>query len=322
MKVIYMGSPDFAVGPLEAILETGHEVQLVVTQPDKKKGRGKELQFTPVKECAIKHGIEVFQPVKIKTEEAVERLRQYDADVFVVAAFGQILSEEILNMPKYGCINIHASLLPKYRGAAPIQWAILNGEKETGVTIMKMDAGIDTGDMLLKEVVAISEKETGETLHDKLSEAGSALIVKALDSLEKNEVTPQKQEDALSCYAKMLTKDLGHIDWSRSAVEIERFIRGLNPWPSAYTYFQGKTVKIWEADVLGEQDAHYQELANANRAAADTAGTVVEATKEQIVVACGEGMLVIKALQLEGKKRMTTKEFLLGRTMETGTFLG
>ena len=199
MKIIYMGTPDFAVGPLEAMIQAGHEILLVVTQPDKKKGRGKELQLTPVKECALKHGIEVFQPVKIKTEESVEKLREYDADIFVVAAFGQLLSKEILDMPKYGCVNIHASLLPKYRGAAPIQWVILDGEKETGVTIMKMDVGLDTGDMMIKEVVPIAEKETGETLHDKLSEAGSSLIVKALDLMEKGEITLEKQDDSLSC---------------------------------------------------------------------------------------------------------------------------
>lgn len=322
MKIIYMGTPDFAVGPLEAMIQAGHEILLVVTQPDKKKGRGKELQLTPVKECALKHGIEVFQPVKIKTEEAIETLRKYDADIFVVAAFGQILSEEILNMPKYGCVCIHASLLPKYRGAAPIQWAIIDGEKETGVTLMQMDAGIDTGDMMMKAVVPIAEKETGETLHDKLSEAGSSLIVKALDLMEKGEITLEKQDDSQSCYAKMLTKDLGHIDWSKSAVEIERLIRGLNSWPSAYTSFQGKTLKIWEADVLEESDARYQELVAANKNALSNPGTVVAVTKDEIIIACGSGMLILKELQLEGKKRMTTKEFLLGRSMETGTVLG
>lgn len=322
MKIIFMGTPDFSVGPLEAMIQAGHEICLVVTQPDKKKGRGKEVQFTPVKECALKHGIEVFQPVKIKTEEAVSKLREYNADIFVVVAFGQILSEEILHMPKYGCVNIHASLLPKYRGAAPIQRVILDGEKETGVTIMKMDAGIDTGDMMLKETVPISEKETGETLHDKLREVGSSLIVKTLDLLERDEIIYEKQDDSLSCYAKMLSKDLGHIDWKKGAVELERLIRGLNSWPSAYTYFQGKTLKIWEAEVLVKEDAEYQKLVGSNGNLHDKAGLVLNVTKDEIVVVCGEGLLVIKELQLEGKKRMTTKEFLLGRTMEIGTVLG
>ena len=312
MKIIFMGTPDFSVGPLEALIEAGHEILLVVTQPDKKKGRGKEVQFPPVKECALKHGIEVFQPVKIKTEESVNKLKEYDADVFVVVAFGQLLSQEILDMPKYSCINIHASLLPKYRGAAPIQRVIIDGEKETGVTTMRMDVGLDTGDMMLKEAVTIDEKETGETLHDKLSKVGSSLIVKTLDLLEKDEITYEKQDDSLSCYAKMLNKELGHIDWNKSAVEIERLIRGLNSWPSAYTFYQGKTLKLWEADVRKQEEA--------SQSAAP--GTVVEVTKDEITVACGCDFLVLKELQLEGKKRMTTKEFLLGRSMEIGTVLG
>ena len=312
MKIIFMGTPDFSVGPLEALIEAGHEILLVVTQPDKKKGRGKEVQFPPVKECALKHGIEVFQPVKIKTEESVNKLREYDADVFVVVAFGQLLSQEILDMPKYSCINIHASLLPKYRGAAPIQRVIIDGEKETGVTTMRMDVGLDTGDMMLKEAVTIDEKETGESLHDKLSVVGASLIVKTLELLEKDEIIYEKQDDSLSCYAKMLNKELGHIDWSKSAVEIERLIRGLNSWPSAYTSFQGKTLKLWEADVRKQEEA--------SQSAAP--GTVVEVTKDEITVACGCDFLVLKELQLEGKKRMTTKEFLLGRSMEIGTVLG
>lgn len=236
MKIVFMGTPDFAVGALEAMIQAGHEITCVVTQPDKPKGRGKEMQFTPVKECAVKHGIPVFQPVKIKTPEAVAELKTYEADIFVVAAFGQILSQEILDMPKYGCVNIHASLLPKYRGAAPIQWAILDGETETGVTIMQMNAGLDTGDMLVKTVVPIDAKETGESLHDKLSEAGAKLIVEALVQIEQGTLTPEVQDDAKSCYAKMLTKSLGHIDWSQSAVVIERLVRGLNSYECVYFF--------------------------------------------------------------------------------------
>ena len=207
MRIVYMGTPDFAVKPLEALIAAGHDIVLAVTQPDKKKGRGKEMQPTPVKECALRHGIEVFQPVKIKSEEAVQRLRACDAELFVVAAFGQILSQEILDMPHYGCVNIHASLLPKYRGAAPIQWAILNGERETGVTVMQMEAGLDTGDMLLKEVVLIDAKETGETLHDKLSEAGARLIVRAIPLIEGGKLTPQKQlrDEAESVMQQLMT---------------------------------------------------------------------------------------------------------------------
>ena len=218
MKIVYMGTPDFAVAPLEAIIRAGHEVAAVVTQPDKQKGRGKEVQMTPVKECALKHGIPVFQPVKIKDPEAVNKLWEYAADIFVVVAFGQLLSEEILTMPKFGCVNIHASLLPAYRGAAPIQWVILNGEKETGVTIQQMAKGLDTGDMLMKKKVTIDPKETGESLHDKLMVAGAELLVEALPLIEAGKLIPEKQGDSPTCYASKLTKAMGLIDWQKDAV--------------------------------------------------------------------------------------------------------
>ena len=308
---MYMGTPDFAVEPLEAIIKAGYEVAAVVTQPDKQKGRGKEVKMTPVKECALRHGIPVFQPVKIKEPEAVAELEKYQADLFVVAAFGQLLSEEILNMPEYGCINIHASLLPAYRGAAPIQWAVLNGEKESGVTIMQMDKGLDTGDMLLKRSVELSPKETGDSLHDKLMHLGAELIVEALPKLEKGELVPEKQKDELSSYAKKLTKAMGQIDWSKDAVSLERWIRGLNSWPSAYTFFGGKTLKIWEARVAEENGAQKAEP-----------GQVVSVSREGFTVACGQGALQILSLQLEGKKRVLTREFLLGYQVEPGMILG
>ena len=306
-----MGTPDFAVEPLEAIIKAGYEVTAVVTQPDKQKGRGKEVKMTPVKECALRHGIPVFQPVKIKEPEAVAELEKYQADLFVVAAFGQLLSEEILNMPEYGCINIHASLLPAYRGAAPIQWAVLNGEKESGVTIMQMDKGLDTGDMLLKRSVELSPTETGDSLHDKLMHLGAELIVEALSKLEKGELVPEKQKDELSSYAKKLTKAMGQIDWSKDAVSLERWIRGLNSWPSAYTFFGGKTLKIWEAQVAEENGAQKAEP-----------GQVVSVSREGFTVACGQGALQILSLQLEGKKRVLTREFLLGYQVEPGMILG
>lgn len=308
---MYMGTPDFAVEPLEAIIKAGYEVAAVVTQPDKQKGRGKEVKMTPVKECALRHGIPVFQPVKIKEPEAVAELEKYQADLFVVAAFGQLLSEEILNMPEYGCINIHASLLPAYRGAAPIQWAVLNGEKESGVTIMQMDKGLDTGDMLLKRSVELSPKETGDSLHDKLMHLGAELIVEALPKLEKGELVPEKQKDELSSYAKKLTKAMGQIDWFKDAVSLERWIRGLNSWPSAYTFFGGKTLKIWEARVAEENGAQKAEP-----------GQVVSVSREGFTVACGQGALQILSLQLEGKKRVLTREFLLGYQVEPGMILG
>lgn len=307
MKVIYMGTPDFAVGPLEAIIAAGHEVTAVVTQPDKPKGRGKEMAASPVKECAIRHQIPVLTPVKIKTEEAIAALREFPADIFVVAAFGQILSEEILTMPRYGCINIHASLLPKYRGAAPIQWSIIDGEKETGITIMQMDKGLDTGDILFQKKVAITGEDTGESLFDKLAAAGSELICEALEKIEAGDVHPLKQEEAKSCYAKMLHKAIGKIDWNQSAEEIERLVRGLNSWPSAYTVYKGKQLKIWKAKVLPHIDM--------------APGTVAGVTKDEVVIATGNGALTLLEIQLEGKKRMTTREFLLGRSFEVGEVL-
>ena len=309
MKIVFMGTPDFAVGALEALVEAGHEVVAVVTQPDKPKGRGKEMQQTPVKACALKYNIEVFQPVKIKTPEAVEVLRGYDADLFVVAAFGQILSKEILDMPKFGCVNIHASLLPKYRGAAPIQWAILDGEKETGVTIMQMNEGLDTGDMLTKVIVPIEDNDTGESLFDKLAQAGAKLLLETIPQMEAGILKPEPQDDSLSTYAKMIKKEMGLIDWKKEAVVLERLVRGMNSWPSAYTHFNGKTLKIWEADVE-----------NAETTAEP--GTVVEVTKNNIKVQTGQDLLVLKQIQLEGKKRMDVAAFLLGYKVEEGMVLG
>ena len=311
MKIIFMGTPEFAVGALEAIVQAGHQVVLAVTQPDKPKGRGKEMQFTPVKECALKYDIPVFQPVKIKTPEAVDKLREYEADIFVVAAFGQLLSEEILNMPKYGCVNIHASLLPKYRGAAPIQWVILNGEKNTGITIMQMEKGLDSGDILLQSIVEIDEKETGDSLHDKLAVEGAKLIVEALPRIERGEITPVKQNDEESSHVRMLQKSIGEIDWNKSAVTIERMVRGLNSWPSAYTHYNGKTLKIWVSEVCENETA----LADA------VPGTVTAVDKAAVYVKTGENDLKITEVQLEGKKRMPVKDFLLGVKMKPGDIL-
>ena len=309
MKVVFMGTPDFAVGALDALVEAGHEVVAVVTQPDKPKGRGKEMQMTPVKACALKHNIEVFQPVKIKTPEAVEILKRYEADLFVVAAFGQILSKEILDMPKYGCVNIHASLLPKYRGAAPIQWAILDGEKETGVTIMQMNEGLDTGDMLTKVIVPIEDTDTGESLFDKLADAGAKLLIETIPQMEAGILKAEPQDDSLSTYAKMIKKEMGHIDWNKEAVVLERLVRGMNSWPSAYTHFNGKTLKVWEAAVETGDTGFVP-------------GTVAEVTKNSIKVQTGKDLLVLKQVQLEGKKRMDVASFLLGYKVESGQTLG
>lgn len=309
MKVIFMGTPDFSVGTLAALVEAGHEVVLAVTQPDKPKGRGKEMQYTPVKEYALEKGIPVYQPEKVRRPECIEELKKYQADVCVVIAFGQILPKEILEMTPYGCINVHASLLPKYRGAAPIQWAIINGENVSGVTTMQMGEGLDTGDMLEKAEVPLGEKITGGELHDLLAEAGAKLCVQTLEKLEKGELKPEKQGETPTAYARMLDKKLGNIDWTRPAVEIERLIRGLNPWPSAYTTWNEKTMKIWDADVVDEEKTAEP-------------GTIIEVTKQTFSVQTGEGALSINELQIPGKKKMSADAFLRGYQVKTGEKLG
>lgn len=312
MRIVFMGTPDFSVPALKALVEAGHQVTAVVTQPDKPKGRGKDVQMTPVKIQALEYGIPVYQPVKVKTPEFVEVLKKEAPDAIVVIAFGQILSKEILDLPKYGCVNIHASLLPKYRGAAPIQWAVIDGEKETGVTTMMMDVGLDTGDILETKVIPLDPKETSGSLFEKLSEAGGPLILSTLEKLEKGTITRTPQGESGTSYAKMLTKTLGDINWTMSATAIERLIRGLNPWPSAYTQWEGKTMKIWEAeveDVVETIDTHEP-------------GTITEVTKHGFKVQTGKGRLAIKSLQIPGKKRMEADAFLRGYHIETGEKLG
>lgn len=305
MKIVFMGTPELAAGVLKSLYEAGHEIAAVVTQPDKPKGRSKTPQMSPVKEFALEKGIEVFQPVRIRKPEAVEKLKEYDAKVFVVAAFGQILSQEILDMPKYGCINVHASLLPAYRGSAPIQWCIINGEEKTGVTIMQMDAGIDTGDMLLKKEVPILPDDNAETLSEKLEAAGGEAIVEALSLLEKGELKAVPQDEAESSYVPMIDKAMGRIDFTRSAEEISRLMRGLYPWPGTYTSYQGKTLKLWEAVPLPEE-------------AGGEPGSIERVEKDAVYVNTGKGILKVTQLQLEGKKRMHAREFLLGCRMEKG----
>lgn len=324
MKIVFMGTPDFAAGALQALIEEGYDITAVVTQPDKAKGRSKELQFPPVKECALRHGIPVLQPRRIKTPEAIAELKQYEADVFIVAAYGQILSQEILDMPKFGSLNIHASLLPKYRGASPIQHVIIDGEKETGITIMQMDAGIDTGDMLYKKAVTIEAEDTFETLHDKLMVLGGEAITEALPLLEAGRLIPEKQKDEESCHAPLIEKSMGQIDFTKDAIVIDRLIRGMNPWPSAYTYYKGKQMKIWRAaSVVGEAtDGVNGGFGSADAIANIVPGTVTAVTKDYVEVATGNGTLRIFELQLEGKKRMTTHDFLLGVKMQVGESFG
>lgn len=319
MRIVFMGTPDFSVPALKALVEAGHQVIAVVTQPDKPKGRGKEVQMTPVKIQAMEYGIPVYQPAKVREASFVEVLQGMEADVYVVIAFGQLLPKAVLELPKYGCINIHASLLPKYRGAAPIQWCVIDGERETGITTMMMDVGLDTGDMLEKAVIPIEEKETGGSLHDKLSMAGGDLILSTLKKLEEGTLVRTPQTDEGTCYAKMLTKSLGDIDWNQGAVSIERLIRGLNPWPSAYTMWNGKTIKIWAADVIaGREAADFLSESGVPAETGTAPGTVVCSDKRGLVVCTGGGLLSIRELQMEGKKRMDTPAFLRGYPIPAG----
>lgn len=308
MNIVYMGTPEIAAVILKALHETGHRIIGAVTQQDKPKGRGNQVQFPAVKEMALSLNIPVYQPRRVKEPEFIEVLKQLNPDVIVVAAFGQILSKVILELPKFGCINVHASLLPKYRGSAPIQWSIIEGEEKTGITIMHMDEGIDTGDMISKKEITLSPKETFGTLHDKLAEAAGPLLIQALADIEAGRATRTKQGDSNSIYARILDKSLGHIDFSQPAVKIERLIRGLNPWPSAYTSLEGKMLKIWDADVEPAQEN-------------GVPGEIIAVRKDAILVQTGDGILAVKELQLEGKKRMTAESFLRGYEVKANIVL-
>lgn len=305
MKIVFMGTPDFAVSALTKLYEAGHEITLVVTQPDKPKGRSKLYLPSPVKEEALRLGIEVFQPDRIKKSENVEILKKYEADVFVVAAFGQILSKEILEMPKYGCINIHASLLPKYRGAAPIQWAILNGEKEAGVTIMQMDEGLDTGDMLLSDKIAIEDTDTADTLHDKLSEMGAQLIAEALSKLEKGELNRTKQPEGPLFYASMIKKEDGLLDFNDTAEKMDLKIRAFQSWPGTFSFLNNSLVKITMAK-------KHEGNAEAKP------GEVCEVTKNSFFVQTSEGRIEVLRIQPVGKKEMSVHDYLLGKKINVG----
>lgn len=308
MRIVFMGTPEFSVPCLERLVSDGEEVVGVFTQPDKPKGRGYEMAFSPVKECAIKHNIPVFQPKSMKTGEALEILKQLNPDLSIVVAYGKILPADILYAPKYNSINIHASLLPRYRGSAPIQWCVINGEKESGVTSMLMDEGIDTGDMLIKDSVEITENMTAGELHDKLSELGAEVLSKTVKALKNGELKPVKQNDDESCYAPMLTKELCPVDFTKSAQEVHNSIRGLSPWPVATAVLDGKKVKI-HASVLSQFTSQAQ------------AGEIVRADGA-LTVMCGDGKCIdITEIQLEGKKKMSVKDFLLGHKVEIGTIM-
>ena len=306
-----MGTPEFAVPVLESLINSRHEVVASVTQPDRPKGRGKNMQFSPVKECALAHNIPVMQPVNVSVPEVIDELRAYEPELIVVVAFGQFVTKKIREMPKYGCINVHASLLPKYRGAGPIQWAVINGEKESGVTTMYMCREIDKGDMLLKDTVTLDPKETGDSLHDKLSMMGGPLLLKTIDQLEDGSAVRIPQCEEESTYAPKLEKTMGNIDWTMDADRIERLVRGLNSWPGTFTKIHGKTVKIWDCDVV------CQEALTESQAAAEP-GTVIISEKDQLIVKAGNGALSLRMLQPEGKKNMTVDAYLRGYPIAQG----
>lgn len=324
MKIVFMGTPDFAAGALEALIGAGHEITAVVTQPDKPRGRSGELIPPPVKQCALKYHIPVMQPRRIKTPEAVAELRQYPADVYIVVAFGQILSQEILDIPPYGSLNIHASLLPKYRGASPIQHVIMAGEEKTGITVQQMDAGIDTGDILYQREIPIEDKDNYETLHDKLMVLGGESIVETLSLLEQGGLTPRKQDDSISCYAPRIDKGKGKLDFTRSAAELDRLVRGLTPWPGTFTVCRGRQLKIWRAEAVSVQAVQAGTCGNRTGQGEDPAvpGEILAVDRDSVTVAAGDGALRIYELQMEGKKRMTAHDFLLGVKLQAGERLG
>ena len=307
MNIVFMGTPDFAVPALKMLIEN-YGVKAVFTQPDRPKGRGKKLAFSDVKEVAVQHDIPVYQPIKLKEEqEMIEELKKMEPDFIIVVAFGQILTKEVLDIPKYGCINLHGSLLPMYRGAAPIQWAVINGEKVSGNTTMLMDVGLDTGDMLMKDEVEIPDEMTAGELYDILKERGANLLKETIEKMVKGEITPEKQSDE-TFYAKMLDKNMALINWDDSAERIHNLIRGLNPWPIAYTNYNDDKMKIFESKVLKEKH---------NK----TNGTILDVSKEGMKVACGEGVLLIKKVQFPNKKPLTIEQYINGHKIDANIVL-
>ena len=300
MKIVFMGTPDFAVQPLKALIENGHEIALVVTKEDKPKGRGYEMSFTPVKEEALANGVEIFQPTTLNTEEVYEKLKSIDAELYVVVAYGKILPQKILDLPRLGCINIHASLLPSYRGAAPIQWAIIDGCKKTGITTMLMDSGLDTGDILKKYEINIEDDETGGSLFEKLALLGAKAIVDTIKNLDN--IVPIKQKDTDTKYASVLQKSMGNIDFSKDRDYIERLVRGLSPWPGAYSSLRGKNIKLLKVNKVDVANIKYKK---------EDYGRLIS-TKNNLYVVCKGGLLEILNLQLAGKKAMQSSEFLRG----------
>lgn len=310
MRIMFMGTPDFAVGCLEALIVAGHDVAAAVSQPDRPKGRGHKLVVTPVHACAAVHQVPIYQPVTLRDKAFLPVLEAVEPEVIVVVAYGKILPEYILQFPKYGCINVHASLLPKYRGAAPIQWSILNGETQTGITTMYMEKGLDTGDMLMKESIEIGPDETAQSLHDRLMTLGAVVLLKTLEGLRAGTLLPEKQKDSDSSYAARIDKELARIDWTKHGSEIKNLVRAMNAYPLAHTTYQGKMMKIGRV--------HTSDIAVTARP-----GTILACQKgEGIQVACGDGSVFIDEVQFEGKKMMSADAYLAGHRLETGVVLG
>jgi methionyl-tRNA formyltransferase len=305
MKLIFMGTPDFAVPCLESLIAAGHEIAAVFTQPDKPVGRKQVLTPPDVKVCALKHNLPVYQPVSMRDGTAMEIIRKLNPDAIIVAAYGKILPKEMLDFPKYGCINVHGSLLPKYRGAAPIQWSVINGDPQTGVTIMQMNEGVDTGDMLMRRAIPIDIDDTAESMFDKLAALGGTAIVEALEKLERGELIPEKQDESLATHAPMLDKQIALVDWNKSAAAVHNLVRGLYSWPIAYTLLNGKKLKL---------------LRTSPCESSGEPGTIISV--DPLTVACSEGSVIIHELQLEGKKRMDSKTFLIGHKLTVGEKIG
>ena len=310
MKIIFAGTPEFAACALKALLPTEHEIVAVYTQPDRPAGRGKKLRPSPVKQLALDANIEVFQPQTLKDDAVVAQLESHQADIMVVVAYGLILPQRVLDVPPLGCVNIHASLLPRWRGAAPIQRAVLAGDKESGITIIQMDKGLDTGDMLHRVSCDIAENETGASLHDKLAGLGGQAIVQALQMIDNKTTTAQTQDDSLACYAAKLSKDEAWLDWQQSAVELDRVIRAFNSWPVARTVWNGQMVMVWQAQVIVEQSN--------NKA---SPGIVISVNESGIAVATGEGVLLLETLQFAGGKPLAVKDIIKSKNISPGDVL-
>ncbi len=309
MKIVFMGTPDFAVPSLDILVKNGYEVAAVVTQPDKPKGRGNKLTPPPVKEYALNNNIPVLQPEKVKTGTFAQQLREIAPDLLVTVAYGRILPQEVLDIPPYGCVNVHGSLLPKYRGAAPIQWSVINGDSITGITTMYTDIGMDTGDMLLKREVEIGINETAGELHDKLSIIGAEVLLETLKELEKRTLVriPQPADEAT--YVTMISKETGRIDWSKTMEQIHNLVRGTDPWPGAYTFYKGERMRVWKTE--------YSNIEKASKP-----GEIIEVKKEGILVGTGKGNIMLKEIQFDSGKRLKVEQYLAGHSIDKGELLG